>query len=143
MVPEEDYIIPLGEADVKREGKDVTIVTYGRMVKMSLDAAEELKAAGIDCEVIDIRTLAPLDINTIIASVKKTKHCLIVHEAVKFGGFGAEIASEINESDAFFYLDAPVSRLGTEHCPVPFNPTLEREVMPTVPKIVAAVKNLF
>ena len=143
MVPEEDYVIPLGEADVKREGKDVTIVTYGRMVKMCLDAAEELKAAGIDCEVVDIRTLAPLDIDTIIASVKKTKHCLIVHEAVKFGGFGAEIASEINESDAFFYLDAPVKRLGMEHCPVPFNPTLEREVMPTVPKIVAAVKDLF
>ncbi|MBP1558539.1 MAG: alpha-ketoacid dehydrogenase subunit beta [Oscillospiraceae bacterium] len=143
MVPEEDYIIPLGEADVKREGKDVTIVTYGRMVKMCQDAAETLKDEGIDCEIVDIRTLSPLDINTIIASVKKTKHCLIVHEAVKFGGFGAEIASEINESEAFFYLDAPVSRLGMEHCPVPFNPTLEREVMPTVPKIIAAVKNLF
>jgi len=142
MVPEEEYTIPLGEANIRREGTSITIVTYGRMVKMCLDAAEELKADNIDCEVIDIRSLVPLDIDAITKSVKKTKHCLIVHEAVKFGGFGAEIASEINESDAFYYLDAPVSRLGMMSCPVPFNPTLEREVMPTVPKIVAKVKEL-
>lgn len=143
MVPEEDYTIPLGVADVKREGKDCTIVTYGRMVHMCLEAAEELSKDGIDVEVIDLRTLLPLDVDTITNSVKKTEHVLIVHEAVQFGGFGGELAAQIADSEAFYYLDAPIRRLGAKGTPIPFNPTLETETFPTVPKIVDAVKSLF
>ncbi len=143
MVPEEDYTIPLGVADIKREGKDCTIVTYGRMVHMCLEAAEELSKDGIDVEVIDLRTLLPLDVDAITNSVKKTEHVLIVHEAVTYGGFGGEIAAQIASSDAFYHLDAPIQRLGAKSTPIPFNPTLETETFPTVPKIVAAVKSLF
>lgn len=141
-VPEEDYAIPFGEADVKREGGDCTIVTYGRMVQMSLEAAERLAGEGIQAEVIDIRTLVPLDINTIIESVKKTKHVCIVHEAVQFGGFGGEICGQIADSEAFYYLDAPIRRLGAKSTPIPFNPKLEAETFPTVEKIYQAVREL-
>lgn len=143
MVPEEEYTIDLGVADIKREGKDCTIVTYGRMVHLCLQAADELAKEGIEVEVVDIRTLLPLDSKTIIDSVIKTKHALIVHEAVQFGGFGGEIAGQIADSEAFYHLDAPIRRLGAKSTPIPFNPTLERETFPTVPKIVAAVKDLL
>ena len=143
MVPEEEYTIDLGVADIKREGKDCTIVTYGRMVHLCLQAAEELAKEGIEVEVVDIRTLLPLDSKTIIDSVIKTKHALIVHEAVQFGGFGGEIAGQIADSEAFYHLDAPIRRLGAKSTPIPFNPTLERETVPTVPKRVAAVKYLL
>ena len=105
-VPEEDYSIPLGVADIKREGKDCTIVTYGRMVQVCLEAAEALEKEGIQVEIVDIRSLLPLDTDTIIESVKKTKHVLIVHEAVQFGGFGGEICGQIADSEAFYYLEA-------------------------------------
>ena len=143
LVPDEDYTIPLGVADIKREGKDVTIITYGRMVPMSLSAAERLSAEGVDVEVLDLRTISPLDTDAIIKSVKKTKHAVIVHEAVKFGGFGGEIAGTIADSEAFYYLDAPIKRVGAEFCPLPFNPKLEREAMPTEDKIIAAVKEVL
>lgn len=143
MVPEEEYTIDLGVADIKREGKDCTIVTYGRMVHFCLQAAEELAKEGIDVEVVDIRSLMPLDTKTIIDSVIKTKHALVVHEAVQFAGFGGEIAGQIVDSEAFYHLDAPVRRLGAKSTPVPFNPNLERDMFPTVPKIVAAVKDLM
>lgn len=143
MVPEEEYTIDLGVADIKREGKDCTIVTYGRMVPFCLQAAEELAKEGIEVEVVDIRTLLPLDSKTIIDSVIKTKHALVVHESVQFAGFGGEIAGQIVDSEAFYYLDAPVRRLGGKSTPVPFNPNLERDMFPTVPKIVAAVKDLL
>ena len=143
MIPEEEYTIPLGEADIKRAGEDCTIVTYGRMVQFSLEAAERLQAEGIGTEVVDIRSLVPLDIETIIRSVKKTHRVLIVHEAVQFGGFGGEIAGQIADSEAFYYLDAPIRRLGALSCPIPFNPNLERETFPTPEKIYAAVKSLF
>ena len=139
-VPEEDYTIPFGVADIKRPGSDCTIITYGRMVQLSLQAAEQLAAEGIDAEVIDIRTLLPLDTETLIESVKKTKHCIVVHEAVKFAGFGGELAATINESEAFYHLDAPVKRLGALSSPIPFNPILEKNCFPTVEQIVAAVK---
>ena len=142
-IPEASYAIPLGVADIKRAGTDVTIITYGRMVQMCLEAAEKLATEGTQAEVIDIRSLVPLDIKTLTESAKKTHRVLIVHEAVEFGGFGAEIASEIAGSDAFNYLDAPIKRLGMLSTPVPFNPTLEREVMPTVPKIITMVKSLY
>lgn len=144
-VPEvgDDYIIPLGEADVKREGKDVTIITYGRMVPRSLKVAEDLSAEGIDVEVIDIRTLVPLDKETLIQSAKKTGKVLVVHEACQTGGFGGELVSVIVDSDAFFYLDAPVKRLGGLDVPIPYNPNLEAQVVPTEEKITAAVKELL
>ena len=110
-VPEEAYSIPLGVANVLRHGSDVTIVAYDRMANEALSAAETLAKEGIDCEVIDPRTLQPLDIDTVVESVKKTNRAVVVHEAVQFGGLGAEIASQIQES-AFDYLDAPVSRVG-------------------------------
>ena len=143
MVPEEEYTIPLGVADVKREGADCSIITYGRMVQMSLQAAEKLAEEGIHVEVVDIRSLVPLDTRTIIESVKKTHRALIVHEAVQFGGFGGEIAGQTADSEAFYYLDAPIRRLGALSCPIPFNPNLERETFPTVDKIIAQVKSLM
>ncbi|APT48243.1 alpha-ketoacid dehydrogenase subunit beta [Bacillus safensis] len=141
-VPEEQYSIPLGKADVKRSGKDVTIVATAIMVHKALEAAKELEAEGIDVEIVDPRTLVPLDEETIIESVKKTGKCIIVHEAVKRGGYGGEIASMIAESEAFDYLDAPIKRLGGLAVPIPYNPTLEKAVIPQVPDIIEAAKEL-
>ncbi|MCI8940722.1 MAG: alpha-ketoacid dehydrogenase subunit beta [Dorea sp.] len=143
MIPDEDYTIPLGVADVKREGTDVSIITYGRMVQMSLQVAEKLAEEGINVEVLDLRTLSPLDKDAIIATAKKTHKVVIVHEAVQFGGFGGEIAATITDSDAFYYLDAPIKRVGALYCPVPFNPVLEAETFPTPAKIEAAVRDVL
>lgn len=143
QVPAEDYTIPFGVADTKKEGKDVSIITYGRMVQMSLQVAEKLEKEGISVEVVDLRTLAPLDKEAVIATAKKTRRVVVVHEAVQFGGFGGEIVSTIVDSDAFFYLDAPVKRVGGLYCPVPFNPILEAEAFPTPAKIEAAVRELL
>ena len=143
QVPEEDYTIPFGVADTKKEGKDVSIITYGRMVQMSLQVAEKLEAEGISVEVVDLRTLVPLDKEAIIATAKKTRRVVVVHESVQFGGFGGEVVSTIVDSDAFFYLDAPVKRVGGLYCPVPFNPILEAEAFPTPAKIEAAVRELL
>lgn len=139
-VPEEEYSIPLGKADVKRKGTDVTVVATAVMVHKALEAAVELEKEGIWVEVIDPRTLVPLDEETIIRSVKKTSRLIVVHEAVKRGGFGGEIASIIAESEAFDYLDAPIKRLGGKPVPIPYNPTLERAAIPQVPDIIEAVK---
>ncbi|HUZ17460.1 MAG TPA: alpha-ketoacid dehydrogenase subunit beta [Spirochaetia bacterium] len=140
-VPEEEYTIPLGAAEVKRPGKDLTIVTWGRMVPACMDAAEELaKSDGIDIEVVDPRTLRPLDVETITGSVAKTGHLLIVHEAVEMGGFGGEIAAIVAGSEAFFYLDAPIRRLAGMDVPIPYCPELERNVVPTPEAIRAAAR---
>ncbi|MEH6841115.1 alpha-ketoacid dehydrogenase subunit beta [Priestia megaterium] len=139
-VPEEQYSIPLGKADIKREGKDVTIVATAIMVHKALEAAKELEKEGIDVEIIDPRTIVPLDEEAIIESVKKTGRLIVVHEAVKRGGFGGEIASMIAESEAFDYLDSPIKRLGGLAVPIPYNPTLEKAVVPQVPDIIEAVK---
>ena len=141
-VEEEEYTIPLGVADVKREGTDCTIVTYGRMVQMSLAAAEKLAEEGINVEVIDLRTLLPLDKEAILASVKKTHHLLVVHEAVKTAGYGGEIIATVAETDVFNYLDAPVKRVASEDVPVPFCPDLERGILPDEDKIISAVKSM-
>ena len=140
-VPEEDYTIPLGVADIKREGKDVSVITYGRMVQMSLQVAEKLAGEGIDVEVLDLRSLSPLDKDAIIATAKKTKRVVIVHESVKFAGFGGEVAGTIADSDAFFYLDAPIKRVGGLYCPVPFNPILEANAFPTPERIEEAIRS--
>ncbi len=145
-VPEvgDDYTIPLGVADVKREGKDLTIITYGRMVGRCLSIAQQFAAnKEADIEVIDIRTLTPLDKETLINSAKKTGKVLVVHEAVQTGGYGGELVSTIVESEAFFYLDAPVKRLGGLDVPIPYNPQLEAQVVPTEEKITKAIRELM
>lgn len=142
-VPEEEYEIPLGVAEVKREGTDVTVVATGVMVQRALEAAQELDKEGIRIEVIDPRTLVPLDTETIVQSVKKTNRALVVYEAVERGGYGAEIASMIGESEAFDFLDAPVSRLGGVATPIPYNPTLEKAAVPQVEDIVSKVKTMM
>lgn len=142
-VSEEMFEIPLGKADVKKEGADITIVATSIMVHKALEAAEELTKHGIDVEVIDPRTLVPLDTETIIRSVKKTGRAIVVYEAVKRGGYGAEIASMIGESDAFDYLDAPIMRLGGKAVPMPYNPNLEKQAVPQVDDIVEACKTIM
>jgi pyruvate/2-oxoglutarate/acetoin dehydrogenase E1 component len=141
-VPEEDYTVPLGTADIKREGKDVTIVATSYMVYLALKAAEKLSKEGIDAEIIDPRTLVPLDEGIILASVKKTGKAVIVYESWKRNGAGAEISSIIAEK-AFDYLDAPVLRVAAEDVPIPFSPVLENFVLPSEEKIIKTVKSLF
>ncbi len=141
-VPEELYSIPFGVANVVREGSSATIVAIGRMVVEAEKAADNLEKDGISVEIIDPRTVQPLDIGTIITSVKKTHRVLVVHEAVEFGGIGAEISSQIQES-AFDYLDAPVTRLAAPFAPVPFAPILENAYVPDAPRIEAAVRRLL
>ena len=142
-VPEEEYTIPFGVADVKREGTDLVIITYSRCVQMALEVAEKLAKEGKSIEVLDLRSLVPLDTEAIIKSVKKCKKVVVLHEAVEFGGFGGEIVSTITGSDAFFYLDAPIKRVGSMACPMPFNPNLEREALPNVNRIEAAVREIL
>ncbi|MFA0816521.1 MAG: alpha-ketoacid dehydrogenase subunit beta [Anaerofustis sp.] len=142
-VPDEEYLIPIGQADVKREGSDITLISYSRMLPVCLEAAEELSKDGIDAEVLDLRTLRPLDTQAITESVKKTSRALIVYEAPQFGGFGGEIAAQINESEAFYYLDAPVKRLGGAEMPVPYNPSLEKEIVPTVKTVAETVRAML
>ena len=140
-IPEEEYVLPIGKADIKQEGTDVTIITYSKSVLMALDAAKELETAGISAEVLDLRTLVPLDFEAIKESVSKTGRVLIVHEACERSGYGAEIAAQIVDK-LFDELDAPILRVCGENIPVP-NATLpEVESAPTVAKIVAAAKKL-
>ena len=141
-VPEDLYEIPLGVADIKREGKDLTIIATGIMVQKSLAAAEELSKEGIDIEILDPRTLRPLDTESIVKSVKKTGKVLIVHEAVKTGGFGGELAGVIAESEAFGYLEAPILRLAGQEVPIPYNRELERASVPQIEDIVEKAREL-
>jgi pyruvate dehydrogenase E1 component beta subunit len=141
-VPEEIYEIPLGQAATVRPGRDATIIAVGRMVPESVTAAGELAESGIDVEVIDVRTVQPLDSPAILESVRRTNRALVVHEAVTFGGIGAEIAAQIQE-EAFDYLDAPVLRLGAPFSPVPFSPVLERAYIPDSNRISAGISRLL
>jgi len=141
-VPEESYTIPLSTAEVKREGRDLTIVATAVMVRRSLEAAEQLSQDGIEVEVVDPRTLKPLDERTVIRSVMKTGRVLIVHEACKTGGYGGELAAVVAGSDAFDYLDAPVVRLAGRDMPIPYNRTLEYHTVPQVETIVEAARQL-
>lgn len=141
-VPEEEYIIPLGEADIKKEGKDLTIVAWSGMIPKVMEAAEILSKEGIDAEVVDPRSLVPLDKSTIVNSVKKTEHVLIVQEAVRRGGVGSDISSIIME-EAFDYLDSPVKILGGLNTPCPFNLNLESMIIPQVDDIVKAARDVL
>lgn len=139
---DQDYTIPLGKADIKRTGDDITIVTYSYTVHLALQAAEILEKDGISVEIIDLRSIKPMDTETIINSVKKTNKVLCLQETWLTCGVAAEVAAVIADK-AFDYLDAPVKRLGAADCPVPFNPELEAVVLPTVDKIVKAIREMM
>jgi pyruvate dehydrogenase E1 component beta subunit len=138
-IPEEEYLIPIGKADIKREGKDVTIVSFGKIMKQALLAAEELAKEGIDAEVIDIRTIRPMDYDTIITSVKKTNRLVILEEAWPFASVSTEIAYMVQQK-AFDYLDAPVKRITTKDTSAPYAPNLFQEWIPNASEVVEAVK---
>jgi len=140
-IPADDYIVEIGKARTVREGRDLTIITFGAMVLTALDAAAELEKEGLDVEIIDLRTLAPLDKTAILSSVKKTSRALVLHEASRTGGIGGEIAALISE-EAFEWLDAPVLRLASIDTPVPYSPPLEDYYLPQVKDVVDAARKL-
>lgn len=140
-VPEGEYVLPIGKADVKRHGGDVTLVTWSAMVQPCLDAAEMLASEGVNAEVIDLRTIVPLDKEAILESVARTGKLVIVHEAVRTGGFGAEIAAIVAD-EGFDLLDAPIKRVTAPDTPVPFSPVLEDAYLPNAEKIKEAVLSL-
>ncbi len=141
-VPEGEYLIPIGVADVKREGSDVTIVSFGKIIKEAYAAADELEKDGISCEIIDLRTVRPLDINTVIESVKKTNRLVILEEAWPFGNVSTEITFQVQEK-AFDYLDAPIVKINTADTPAPYSPVLLKEWIPNSNDVVKAVKKVL
>jgi pyruvate/2-oxoglutarate/acetoin dehydrogenase E1 component len=142
FVPNEEYLIPFGQADIKRKGKDATVVAISYMVTKALKAAEQLAGEGIEMEVIDPRTLVPLDLETLLQSVRKTNRVVVVHEGCRRGGVGAEISSQIQE-EAFDYLDAPIQRVGALNVPIPYSDPLEKTVIPDEEEIIEAVKKVL
>jgi pyruvate/2-oxoglutarate/acetoin dehydrogenase E1 component len=142
-VPQAPEAIPLGAADVKRAGDDVTVIATSVMVPRALAAAQRLAAEGVSVEVVDPRTLRPLDTETLAASARKTGRVIVVYEAVKTLGIGAEIAARIAEGDAFYHLRAPIVRVGGQECPIPYNRGLERAAVPQEEDIVAAVRRVM
>jgi pyruvate dehydrogenase E1 component beta subunit len=137
-----DEPVPLGQASVARQGRHATIVAVSRMVQDALEAAGDLENDGISAEVVDLRSIAPLDLETIVASVKKTGRLIIAHEAVEYGGIGAEIAARV-QKEVFYYLDGPVVRVAAPFAPVPASPSLEKCFLPAKNEIVRAVKQLL
>lgn len=142
-VPEGEYLVPIGQAEIKRTGRDLTIISYSYTLIKALEAAKMLEEEGIDAEVVDLRTLSPLDTQTIIYSAKKTGRVLIAHESVQDFGAGAQISAVISESDAFFSLDKPVRRLGGLFMPMPFNAELEAQTVPQIGDIYLQAKELL
>ena len=141
-VPEEEYTIPLGVADIKREGKDVTVVSFGKIIKEAYKAADILAQEGIECEVIDLRTIRPMDFETIFTSVKKTNRLVILEEAWPFSSVSSEITYQVQEN-IFDYLDAPVQRITTADTPAPFSSELLKEWLPNADDVVKAVKKVL
>jgi len=139
--PDADYKIPLGQAAVARAGNDVTIISYSRMAQVSLAAAEQLAGQGIDAEVVDLRTLRPLDMDTVVESVKKTHRALVVEETSKMGGFAGEVSSQIQEA-AFDFLDTPVRRLAGVEAPIPYSPPLEKIAIPDAASVAEAARQV-
>ncbi len=140
-LPEEDFIVPIGKANIRREGADVSIISYGAMVYTALDAAEELAQEGIDVEVLDLRSLLPLDVEAILETARKTSKVIVLHEATLTGGPGGEIVARIAE-EAFEYLDGPIVRIAPPDTPVPYSPPLEEAFLPQVSDVVAKVREL-
>mgnify|MGYP001478889840 CR=1 FL=1 len=142
-VPEDpDFVLPIGKGDIKRPGKDVTIVSFGRGVEWSLDAAAALEKEGVDCEVVDVRWLRPLDTALIFESFKKTNRCVVVEESLPYYSFGSEIAAQIQEH-MFDYMDAPVKRVSAMDVPLPYARDIELMALPNVQKVIAAVKEVI
>lgn len=141
-VPDEDYIVPLGKAAIRREGSDLSIITFGAMTHTAMEAAATLSDAGVEAEVLDLRSLAPLDRDAILTTVSKTSRALLLYEATRTGGIGGELAAIIAE-DAFEYLDAPVMRVASVDTPVPYSPPLEAAFLPNADKVVAAAQKLI
>ncbi|MBL7982962.1 MAG: pyruvate dehydrogenase complex E1 component subunit beta [Flavobacteriales bacterium] len=141
-IPDGEYLLPIGKADIKREGKDVTIVSFGKMMKVALAAAEELAKEGIDAEVVDLRTIRPLDHATILNSVRKTNRLVVVDENWPVASISSEVAYRV-QKDAFDFLDAPVLRINQADTPLPFTPTLIDAALPSVPRVVRAVKEVM
>ncbi|MCY4529184.1 MAG: alpha-ketoacid dehydrogenase subunit beta [Chloroflexi bacterium] len=141
-VPDGHYTVPMGQAAVRREGTDITLAAYGRMVYTSLEAADRLAERGVEAEVIDLRTLQPLDTDTIVQSVEKTNRVVIVEENWRTGGFSAEIASTVHEA-AFDYLDGPVGRVSGHDVPAPYNANLEDLQIPDADRIIAEIEKLY
>jgi pyruvate dehydrogenase E1 component beta subunit len=141
-VPEEEYVIPIGKADIKKEGGDVTIVTFGRIMKVALAAAKELEEEDINAEVVDLRTVRPIDYETVINSVKKTNRLVVVEEAWPLASISSEIAFKI-QKEAFDYLDAPIVRITTADTPLPYAPTLIEASLPNAARVVKAVKEVM
>ena len=140
-VPDGDVVTPLGVANVVRQGKDVSIIAYSRMTHVALDAAAELEKQGISAEIVDLRSLRPLDEEAIIRSVKKTHRCVVVHEGWPYGGVGAEICDRVQRL-AFDDLDAPVLRVSQLDVPMPYNAKLEQHVMPQADRVIKAVQRV-
>lgn len=141
-VPEEDYLIPLGRADVKRPGQDVTVVTWSKMLLVALQAADQMAREGVELEIVDLRTLVPLDQETLLASVRKTGRLVVLHEATRTGGFAGEIAAVVME-EAFASLKAPLRRVTGPDIPVPVSPPLERFYIPSEENLIMAVKAIL
>ena len=141
-VPEDEYILPIGVADVKIIGSDVTIVSFGKIIKEAYAAAESLKKDGISCEVIDLRTVRPLDIKSVISSVKKTNRLVILEESWPFGNISTEITYQVQEQ-AFDYLDAPIIKINTADTPAPYSPVLLKEWLPNSEDVIKAVKKVL
>jgi|TARA_B100000902_G_C27270689_1_gene896117 pyruvate dehydrogenase E1 component beta subunit len=141
-VPEEEYLIPLGEAEVKIPGKDVTIVSFGKIIKEAIKAIDELKKDGIEAELIDLRTIRPLDINTIIESVKKTNRLVILEESWPFGNISTEITYQI-QNQIFDYLDAPIEKINTADTPTPYSPVLLAEWIPNSKDVINSVNKVL
>src|SRR5690554_1358924 len=141
-VPEGEYLIPLGVADIKRKGTDVTIVSFGKIIKEAYKAAEELEKEGIECEIIDLRTVRPMDKKTILESVKKTNRLVILEEAWPFGNIATEITYMV-QNEAFDYLDAPIVKINTADTPAPYSPVLLAEWLPNSEDVVKAVKKVL
>lgn len=141
-VPEGEYVLPIGVADIKRKGKDVTVVSFGKIIKEALFAAEQLSKEGIDCEVIDLRTIRPLDYDTIFESVKKTNRLVILEESWPFGNIATEITYQV-QNTIFDYLDAPIEKINTADTPAPYSPVLLKEWLPNSDNVVASVKKVL
>ena len=141
-VPDGDYVIPIGKSKVQRPGKDVTIVTYSKGLEISMKAADELSKAGVEVEIVDLRSLRPLDMDPVIESFKKTNRAVVVEEGWKSFGVGAEVSARIYEQ-AFDYVDAPIRRVAQKEVPLPYNRTLEQSALPQVQDVVAAVKEVL
>lgn len=141
-VPDGEYVLPIGVADIKRKGSDVTIVSFGKIIKEAYKAADELEKQGVSCEIIDLRTVRPMDTNTIVESVKKTNRLVILEEAWPFGNVSTEITYRV-QSQAFDYLDAPIEKINTADTPAPYSPVLLEEWLPNMNDVINAVKKVM